>query len=239
MIGDKIIVFGYSKIGSEIAAVLRSKKYNILIVEPDTNLFNNAKDDGFEAKQLSLMTDEELYKIDIKNDDIKAVFCVSSDNNINLFVTLSVRNLNKNTKIISLALGKEDKKKMMLAGANKTINPYEIGGLRIFRLLHKPLILDVMDNILFSESNIQVSEITIEEGSKIDGLYLKDLDIDKKYNLVIIGIQDKELSDDFIFYSSGINHRIDVGDTLVVIGYAQDLNMFQHFVKGNKGTFNN
>lgn len=231
MIGGKIIIFGYSAIGSQIATVLKQRKYKIVIVEPDIDLYNKAVKEGYEALNLSLMDDDELIEIGITDEELKAFFCVSDENNINLFVTLSVRNLNKELKIISLTFTKEDNKKMLLAGANKIINPYEIGGMRLFRLLHKPLILDVLDNILFSESAIEVSEITIEEGSSLDGRYLKELDINVKYNLVILGIQDKELGEDFIFYSSGINHKIDVGDTLVVIGYAQDLHMFQHFIK--------
>lgn len=234
MVGDKIIIFGYSNIGSQIAAVMKQKKYTILIVEKDEKLYKDAIADGYETLNLSLMDDEELLQIGIQEDNLKAFFCVSNENNINLFVTLSARNLNKDLKIISLAFAKEDNKKMLLAGANKIINPYEIGGMRIFRLLHKPLILDILDNILFSESDIEVSEITIEDGSILDKQYLKDLDIDIKYNLVILGIQDKELGEEFIFYSSGINHKIDVGDTLVVIGYSQDLRMFQHYAKPHK-----
>ena len=31
-----------------------------------------------------------------------------------------------------------------------------------------------MDNILFSDSDIEVAEITIQKGDKLDGVYLKD-----------------------------------------------------------------
>ena len=224
---NKIIIFSFSKIAIQIAKVLQQKKYHITIVEEDEELIQKAKRSGYEIQKLSLMEDENILALDINNKNIKAFFCVSDDKNINLFVTLSVRNLNKYLKIISLSFTKEDNKTMLLAGANKIINPYEIGALRIFRLLHKPLILDVLDNILFSESNIEVSEFTIERNSIFDGVHLKEIDEIQKHNLIILGIQDKEISDKFIFYSNGINHKIDSGDTLVVLGHSNDLTNFK------------
>ncbi len=228
---NKIIIFSYSKIAIQIAKVLSAKQYYIVIVEEDPILIKQAKQSGYEVQELSLMDDKNILSLGIENDNIKAFFCVSSKKNINLFVTLSVRNLNKSLKIISVSNASEDNETMRLAGANKIINPYEIGALRIFRLLHKPLILDIMDNILFSESNIEVEEITIIKNSIFDGVYLKDLDIAREYNIIILGIQDKEISDKFIFYSSGINHKIDCDDTLVILGYSNDIKNFQKTFK--------
>jgi voltage-gated potassium channel len=130
-------------------------------------------------------------------------------------------------EIISVSFSQDDNKTILLAGANKIINPYEIGALRTFQLLHKPYILDVLDNILFSESNIMVEEITISKNSRYDGTYLNDLDIIEECNVIILGIQDKEISDKFIFYSKGLTHKIDVGDTLVVLGETPNLNTFK------------
>ncbi|MEA2050898.1 MAG: NAD-binding protein [Campylobacterota bacterium] len=227
---NKIIIFSFSKIAIQIAKVLQQKKYHITIVEENDEKAQKAKQAGYNVEKLSLMEDENILSIGIQDKNLKAFFCVSEDKNINLFVTLSVRNLNKDLKIISVSFTKEDNKTMLLAGANKIINPYEIGALRIFRLLHKPLILDVLDNILFSESNIEVSELTIKKDSIFDGVYLKDIDMTQKYNLIILGIQDKEISDKFIFYSSGINHKIDYGDTLVVLGDSKDLQSFKKLI---------
>jgi voltage-gated potassium channel len=223
---NKIIVYGFGTLSQQITQVLRQKKYELLVIEEDEELLKKAKSKGFEVQKMSLMDDDNLKSLGIEKD-IKAFFCLSADKNENLFVTLSARNLNKELKIITVSFSKDDNKAILLAGADKVINPYEIGALRIFRQLHKPLILDMLDNILFSESNIEVTEITIQKGSIFDGVYLKDISLAKKYNLIIIGIQDKEIDDRFIFFSSGINHKIDHGDTLVVLGYSHDLKTFR------------
>ncbi len=231
---NKIIIFSYSDIAIQIAKVLSAKQYQIIVVEEDIKLSQKAKLDGYEVKNISLMEDENILSLGITEKNIKAFFCLSDDKNINLFVTLSVRNLNKELKIISVSFVSEDNKTMLLAGASKVINPYEIGALRIFRTLHKPLILDVLDNILFSESNIEVAEITIKKHSIFDGVYLSDIDLITKHDLILLGIQDKEISDRFIFYSNGINHKIDYDDTIVVLGHSNDLKEFKKLLNDYK-----
>ena len=224
---NKIIIYSFSQIASEVAKVLRDKNYRIIIVEENQKLALKAKELGYEVKILSLIEDENIIKIGINDENIKAFFCLGDDKNTNLFITLSVRNLNKKLKIISVASSKQANKTMLLAGANKIINPYEIGALRIFRLLHKPLILKVLDNILFDQSDVQIEELTIKKDSIFDGVYLDELKIIDREDIIILGIQDKEISDKFIFFSTGINHKIDAGDTLVLLGHEHNLKKFR------------
>ncbi|MGB5867574.1 MAG: NAD-binding protein [Arcobacteraceae bacterium] len=223
---NKVVIFSFSKLAAQIASILVQKGYHIIIIEEDLQLIKEAKALGYEIKRISLMDDTNIKSLDMINNDIKAFFCVSDHKNINLFVTLSVRNLYKNLKIISVSFATQDNKTMLLAGANKIINPYEIGALRIFRLLNKPYILEILDNILFSSSNIEVSEITIEKDSIFDNVFLKDTTIIEDNNLILLGILDKEIQDKFIFYSRGINHKVDEGDTLVLLGKSDDLQKF-------------
>jgi len=224
---NKIFIYSFSPLAIQIAQVLYAKNYHIVIIEEDKTLINKAKVLGYETKNISLMDDENIIDIGINDDNIKAFFCLGDDKNTNLFITLSVRNINKNIKIISVSSTKEDNKTILLAGANKVINPYEIGALRIFRLLHKPVILDVLDNILFSQSDIEVMEITITKDSILDGIYLRDLNIKGQEDIIILGIQDKEIGDKFIFFSTGINHKIDAGDTLVILGKPDNIKKFK------------
>jgi len=224
---NKIIIYSFSQIAKKIAKTLQEKSYHIIIVEEDEKLYKEAIDAGYEVKKMSLMDDENIIAIGLSTNNIKAFFCLGDDKNTNLFITLSVRNINKKIKIVSVSATKEDNKTLILAGADKTINPYEIGALRIFRSLHKPLILDVLDDILFSKSDIEIAEITIQKGSIFDGIYLNDLKLIDKKNIIILGITDKEISDKFIFFSTGINHKIDQGDILVLLGHSEDLKEFK------------
>ncbi|MBI3874040.1 MAG: hypothetical protein HY307_03430, partial [Arcobacter sp.] len=112
---------------------------------------------------------------------------------------------------------------LKLAGASITINPYEIAGLRIFRQIDKPISIKLLEGILHKDSDLNIKEIFVTKDSIFNGLYSKNLKILETYNLILLGIQDKELSKEFIFTSRGINHKIDDGDTIVVLGKNDDI----------------
>jgi voltage-gated potassium channel len=227
---SKVIIYGYSNLGSKIANLLRNSKYEIIIVDYDEDNYNKALSDGFKSFNKELLIDEEFFEIGI-SDDIKAFYCVSDSINNNFFVTLSARNLNKNIRIISKSNSKQDNKKMLLAGAHKVINPYEIGALRAFRLLEKPIISYLLDKILFGDTSLNIEEFTILEGSALDNQYLRDFDFSKEFNIIIIGITNSKLNNSFIFNSYLKDHEINIGDTLVAIGYKENLDKFNRFIK--------
>jgi voltage-gated potassium channel len=230
---SKVIIYGYSNLGIKIANLLRNSKYEIIIVDYDEDNYNKALNDGFTSFNKELLLDEEFLEIGIY-DDIKAFYCVSDSTNNNFFVTLSARNLNKNIKIISKSNSKQDNKKMLLAGAHKVINPYEIGALRAFRLLEKPIISYLLDKILFGDTSLNIEEFTILSASTLDNKYLKDFDFSKEFNIIIIGITNSKQNNSFIFNSYLKEHKISIGDTLVAIGYKDNLNRFSSFIKGGK-----
>lgn len=225
----KVIIYGYTTIGTKIASILFDKGYEILVVDDDESLLVDAKKDGFNTYQSNLLNDDDLLELGI-NKDIDSLFCVTNSNKNNLFVTLSARNLSKRLKIITISKTKSEAKKLQIAGATKVLNPNELAAFRIYRYMSKPLMLKVLDDILFSKSDLNIFEIHIDENSLLKNQFLKDMTIHKDYNILLIGIMDKELSDKFIFNTKGINHKIDVGDVLVVVGKNIDLENFSNHI---------
>lgn len=229
---SKVIIYGYSNLGYKIAKILQSQNNEIIVVDDDENSYKKAIKDGFKSYSYSLLKDEELLDIGIKDLKIKAFFCVSSNDNNNFFVTLSARNLNKDIKIISKASSESDSKKMLLAGSSKVINPYLLGAQKVFLLLQKPLISRVLDKLFFEDSNLNIEEFEIQNNSLLNGKFLSDFSFSKDFNIIVIGIADIELGDKFIFNASGINHKLDINDTIVAVGYKNDLERFRVFVQG-------
>ncbi len=226
----KIIIYGYTDLGSKIANILSSLEYEIIIVDFVEENYKKAKKDGFKAYKKDLLRDEELIKIGIL-DDIEAFYCVSSSKNNNFFVTLSSRNLNKTMKIISQSDNKQDDKKMYLAGANQVINPYEIGATKIFRILEKPFVSHILNNIIFAKEDLNIEEFTISSTSFLNGRYLDEFDFAKDFDIVLIGILDKELGNEFIFNYHSSKHKIDTDDTLVVMGQKENLGKFSQYLE--------
>ncbi|HIP56358.1 MAG TPA: hypothetical protein EYG97_04965 [Arcobacter sp.] len=229
-----IIIFGYSKLTQEVVHLLKKENYEFIIIEPKEKEYQEALNDVNinTIYKYECFNDDELLSLDINSNKTKALFCLHNDFNKNLFVTLSGRNLNKNLQIISLSSNQNETKKLKLAGSSNIINPYDITGMKIFRELHKPMAVKILDDILYSNSDLIIEEITIDKNSILDGLHFKDLEIIQEFSLVLLGIKDIELNTNFTFSSQGINHKIDVGDVLVVLGKEKDIQQLK--IKLNK-----
>lgn len=230
---SKVIIYGYEDLGSKIAKILKDVDYEVIIVDFDEENYQKALKDGFLSYKKNLLNDEELIEIGIK-EDLEAFYCVSKNINNNFFVTLSARNLNKDIKIISKSSSEQDSKKMFLAGASNIINPYEIGALKIFRILEKPIISHVLNEIIFGNTNLNIEEFTISKDSFLNGRYLHEFNFSKDFDIVLVGILDEELGSNFIFNYHLNEHKIDEGDILVVIGYKNNLKKFADYLEGTK-----
>lgn len=62
--------------------------------------------------------------------------------------------------------------------------------------------------------------------------FIDEFNFSKDFNIIIIGISDKELGKNFIFNSNSKNHKLDEGDTLVAIGYRENLINFGKYIDG-------
>ncbi|NOX15023.1 MAG: TrkA family potassium uptake protein [Epsilonproteobacteria bacterium] len=222
----KMVIFGYSKTGREIAKLLKEEELNLTIIDENPMLVAEANEDGFFGRYSSFKDDKIFSEVGI-GKDVEVLFCVSDVDSMNLFVTLSARNMDPNIKILTKIVQKEDEKKMLLAGANRTISPYEVGAIKAYRIIQKPKVSRVLDQLSRLKSKISITEIEIPKNSSLDGVYLKDAQIVKESNLIFLGILDVELGEKFIFFSKGINHKLDGGDILIAIGNKKDIRAFE------------
>ncbi len=217
-----MIIYGYSKLAEQIAGLLIQKGYHFSILESDKESVQRALDDGYKAYESNLNEDENLISAGITKG-IKTLFCVSEDANSNLFVTLSARALDKNLRIIALSTSKENEKKMLLAGADSVINPYEIGAQRLFRLMRKPTLFSVLDRILFSTTEIKFDEVKVEKNSSFIGIELAKITSENTLNILVVGIQSGE---EFIFDTNRVRYHVGENDVIVVMGKEEDIKKF-------------
>ena len=222
-----IIIYGYSKLAAEVAYRFKKKGTKVIIVEAGEEKKFALKDKYYDKFfEFVCYDDKELIEVGVKDKSLEAFFCLNNDFNKNLFVTLSVRNLNKDILIVSLAGNNNEAKKLKLAGASLILNPYETTAIKIFRKIHRPITLKILDDILYSDSSLEIIEYEVPPNSILEDKMSKEITIFEDFNIIMLGIQDKELSKNFIFTSRGINHKIDEGDILVLLGHKEDLEKF-------------
>lgn len=221
----KILIFDYTVVARELLESIKTKNcdYVVDVACRDEISYLAAIDDGYSAVQLDLMEDKNLLICGVGRD-VTDLFCVSDSDEENLYVTLSARQIDSNINILAKASDADSKKKLILAGANEAIDFNEIGANRAFHILHRPTVLSFLDSVLGMvkknelDDEYELAQIEIEEGSSVEKRYLLDLELSKRFDVIVLGVLDNQISKRFIFNLNSFNHFLDAKDVLVVIG---------------------
>jgi len=221
-----IAIFGYNSMSFELIAQLSEKRHNLVILDDDPVKIEQAEQKNLPALLLDYRQDQELIELGIASK-VSTLFCFLENDSENVFLTLSARALNKHLTIISVVNHPDSAEKLLAAGADKIIDPYEICSNKVYQQLTKPSITWVLDQAVFGRADIHMAEITIPEHSILDKTQTSELSLNKKYNLFLIGVVDKELGDKLYFALGDQDHTLDVGDILVILGANRDIKKFK------------
>lgn len=232
----KIALFGYNRQSFEAISRLDQNLYDLLIVEPDSSLAALAEEKGYKTALIDFRSDEALSSIGM-GKDLDIIFCFLPEDSENVFLTLSARALDKNLNIIAIVDTAQSAEKLIAAGANKIIDPYQICGQKIHELITKPDIANIIDHTVFGRHDLHVAEILIPENSYLENTFTSELTLNEKHNLVLLGVVDKELGDDLHFSIGEKDHKLDPGDIIVVMGPSREIKAFKKevaYVQSNK-----
>jgi len=227
----RIALFGFDDFGEDVAKSLGKRNLTVVVFNEEEE--KKAKDKLYDVVRLREIDDDELLSL----EDFDMAVAVLRDEDKNLFLSLSLKDLYPDKILIAKVSEKGNEYKYKLAGVDKIINPYEVATNRIMTILKKPLTLRVIEEIIFEDNELSFSEIEIEKDSFLDGKQIKDIlkDVSDNYNILIVALIDKELGDNVHFVTKGYNHKLDEGDILIVVGDKSDIERFKGDIKLLKG----
>ena len=209
------IICGYGRMGEIIAETMVKQKIPVVVIEN-----NPMRRPEFQNKDLTYLTgdatkDELLEEAEIRK--ARGLIAVTSSDPDNLFVTLSARQLNPDLNIVSRALSPNVEKKLIRAGANRVILPYEIGAHQIAQAALRPNVVDFIEIATrTTDMDIEIEEITAASSSELAGKALKEATILRELGLIVIGI--RFASDGKMHYHPSAETVIHPEDTLITLG---------------------
>ena len=219
----EIILFGYGKLGYRVYEMLSSNFSRITVADSRVEMINRAKEDGIVTSfYVDLTDDSALEELGLNG---KILFCSMDDMSLTIFLVLSLKSISTDSTIISVSTSAENTRTLKFIGADKVIDLYESSASRIMDIITRPAVTRVLDEIIYVDNGISMEEIEIPPNSFLEGKFVHDIDF-REYGLILIGITDKELGEDFIFVSRGIDHKFDAGDILVLLGESHALETF-------------
>jgi voltage-gated potassium channel len=171
------ILCGFGRVGREIARDFTSEGIAFVVIDINQDSLDRAAAEEFpvvhgDAADVATL---RAARIDRARGLVTAV---DSDAH-NIYVTLSARVLRPDLFIVARANREDAEPKLRLAGANRVISPYTIGGRRMASLAMRPASVDFVDTVLSANNGeLLLEDVTIPAGSSWAGRALIDLSPD-------------------------------------------------------------
>ncbi len=229
-LNDHIIVCGFGRMGNLACKEFSRMGKPFVVIDADAELL-----EGFDLPHGIALAG------DATNDDVlrragveqaHSLVTVMASDADNLFATMSARLLNAKLVIVAKVEAAHSEQKLLRAGANRVVSPYQIGGMRVAQAVLKPTVLDFIELTTRTEHiELQLEEARIDANSALIGLTLKDSRLRADHSIIIVAI--KKHGGHMLFNPSP-ETVLAAGDTLVAIGSRQHLSSMMELTQAKK-----
>jgi voltage-gated potassium channel len=209
---DHFILCGFGRVGREIAREFIQERIAFVVVDINQESLGSAVAEGFTVVHGNASEIPVLEAAGIARAR-GLVTAVDSDAD-NIYVTLSARVLKPELFIVARANREDSEQKLRLAGANRVISPYTIGGRRMASLATRPTAVDFVDTVLSANNGqLLLEDLTIPDASAWIGRALIELfpDGDEAFVLAL-------KRDGTMLFRPGSDTMLAGADELVVAG---------------------
>lgn len=212
------IICGAGRIGTGIANEMLLTHRTFVIIERDAQRHKEVVEahPDWLVIEGEAADDDILLKAGINR--CMGVFAATNDDNSNLVISLSAKQLNADARVVSMCKDTSYINKITKAGADKVISPYQIGGLRMASEMLRPTVTSFLDDMLRdSDHNYRFEEFTIPE--RFVGRTLSDLELEKFENSNFLAVRK---IDGAAVYQPQFNYVFCNGDVFIVITNPHD-----------------
>ena len=225
----RFALFGCNPLAIEVARRLTMARTPFVMLDSDAALVEAARKEDMLARQVDYTDDDALRDVGI-GSHIEGVFCLFAEDSENVFLAISARALDPQLRIVAVCQAPQAAPKLLAAGADKVVDPYEISGARVHELIHRPEVIELLEQTVFGQQDLNIAEITIPHHSWLHGVHLSGLRKVTTQNVLLLGVVDLERGKDLIFSTRGIDHKLDYDDVLVVIGARSEIDAFRGLI---------
>lgn len=225
-----IVIFGIGKIAPHIVDELIDIRASFVVVDNDPGRIETLHEQYSKINALRMPgktpSEKVLKDVNIANAGV-AIFDLGSDE-LNHISGDLVRRENHGIKTISV----NDQLDFMpiMDGEGKTaINPHVLCGKKIASMAFRPSVVTFLDKMLYMQDGIyRIEEVTIQNDSAIIGRTLKDIFDISHLEILVIGIEDREVFD---IIPRG-KQIMTVGMTIFVQGELSQIASFRQLAEG-------
>ena len=216
------IICGYGRVGLQIAEEFAAARLPFVVIDEKESNVGNCIERGYLALQGDATSDDVLRQAGIL---YAKCLLVATDNDAhNISITLSARHLSRKLFIVARANHNETAAKLKLAGADRALSPYTISGHRMANLALQPGVIEFFDTITKAgDVELAVQEVVVPATSLLAGKTLVEAQNTLSYGTMLVALKRPS----GVMPGSRLEARIEVGDTVIVVGALEQLAAFK------------
>jgi voltage-gated potassium channel len=217
-LSNHIVVLGYGRMGRAVVEVLRARGIAYSVVDLDPDRYRDLEEEHQPAV-LGDATQENILRA-VGVERAKTLIACLADDAHNVYSILLARQLNPDITIIARAVDDGAEERLKLAGADRVLNPYRVGGTRLAITALKPTVTDFLDASLMGSSvELELAEVVVHPSSDLAGKTLAGAEVRQRFGIIVVALKRGEKST----FNPGPDERIEAGDVLVALGPIQAL----------------
>ncbi|HHN75293.1 MAG TPA: potassium channel protein [Acidobacteria bacterium] len=148
----------------------------------------------------------------------------------NIYTVLAARTLNPGLLIVARCGEDRSARKLLAAGADRVLNPYERGGQLIAQVMLRPKVVDFIDAISQGVGiDIHLEQVEVAHGSSLVGSVLRDSPIRRELDIIVTAIL--KAAGEKLFNPSP-DEPIEAGDVLIAMGRPAALDRLARLAAG-------
>ena len=215
---DHYVVCGYGRLGRRIVADLADAKRAFVVIDRASDRIEQLEAANHLYVEGDAVEDDVLRAAGIER--ASGLILTLPEDSANVFVALTAKGLHPNIFTLARTNQHKNTQKLLRAGVDKVISPYEIGADRMAQVILRPYVDQFMETVLHVGAlDLRMEEVRIEPGSLLDGPSLAQSDFRNRFNAVVIALLN-EHTGEWRFNPSG-TAPLSAGDILIVLGNSE------------------
>jgi len=221
------IICGLGRVGLSTAEVLRDSKRPCVAIEKNIDPTISIEYPDMFVINGDATDDDVLIQAGIERAG--SLIVTAGDDSINLFVVLSARSLNPDLFIIARSVAPGNEPKMRLAGADRVVSPFRIGGRHMANIAVRPHVTDFFEITTLDDGvEVWVEELVLHKDSSLLGKTVGDIDVRRRFGVTLVALRHHIQSEDgeperVSTTIPDADSCLQAGDELIVLGTREGL----------------
>jgi voltage-gated potassium channel len=179
------VVCGWGRVGRAVAGDLAEAGHQVVVVDLDPERVRSIP---YPTVVGDATLDATLREAGIER--ASALVAALEGDAENLFVTLSSRAITPELFIVARARQNESIPKLANAGADRVVNPQELGAARMASFVARPHVAEFVDVVMHERSlEFRMEEFEVPDHSPLAGATLRDADLRRQAGILILAVR--------------------------------------------------